>query len=587
MKTFYITTPIYYVNDSPHIGHIYTTLATDIMARTMRIAGYNTHFLTGTDEHGKKIQRSAQKVGMQEQEFVDNVAQRFIDVAEFMNFSHDDFIRTSQTRHKKIVEEYWNRLYENGWIYKDKYSGWYCVSDEAFYDESELIDGKAPSGKEVEWQEEESYFFRLSEFQKILLKIYKDVPEFVRPAGKLNEVIAFVSGVSLQDFENGKIKHGAIHDLSVSRTSIEWGIQVPNDNKHVIYVWLDALLNYISAIRDKDLYDTHWQSQKIQWIDNDMARNSNYVFQIVGKDILRFHAVYWPAFLIAANYSRDEINSISENIDMQSSEKDQNLINKCFNGVLPRGIFAHGWWTNDGQKISKSLGNAIDPIKEVEWIESFGIVHNKAVDYFRYFLVREMTFGNDGDYSRDRLVNTINNELANNFGNLVQRVLSMVKKDCAGLIPDNTNIDSDGMELYECDAVLEYMNGRIVSEIHNMPINKILELAIFLSADANKYIEKKAPWIIKKEKGVTSSDFQSVLWVLLETIRKIAIVLQPFVPTIAGEVLDQLGCSESERTTGHLNSDVYKLKSGVKLFSDDGSTTFQQPFVVVYKIVIE
>ncbi|MFQ5619535.1 MAG: methionine--tRNA ligase, partial [Rhodospirillales bacterium] len=369
-KRFYVTTPIYYVNDVPHIGHAYTTLACDVLARFKRLDGYDVKFLTGTDEHGQKVETSAAAAGMEPQAFTDKISQNFRDLADFMHFSHDDFIRTTEQRHVRACQDIWRRLEDRGQIYLGTYAGWYDVRHEAFHGESELTigpDGKklAPSGAEVEWVEEPSYFFRLSAWQEPLLEFYRRNPGFVLPKTRRNEVVSFVKG--------------GLQDLSVSRTSFRWGIPVPGDDAHIMYVWLDALTNYITGVgypeTESGEYAAYWPAD----------------LHMVGKDIVRFHAVYWPAFLMAA--------------DLEP----------------PKRVFAHGWWTNEGQKISKSVGNIIDP---VALVETYG------VDPVRYFLLREVPFGNDGDFSHRAMIGRLNGDLANDLGNLAQRVLSMVNKNC-------------------------------------------------------------------------------------------------------------------------------------------------------------
>lgn len=367
---YYLTTPIYYVNDKPHIGHAYTTLACDALARFKRLDGYEVKFLTGTDEHGQKVETAAANAGVDPQTFTDKVSLNFRDLAGAMNFSNDDFIRTTEERHKKACQAIWNKLLEKGHIYLGAYEGWYSVRDEAFFTETEVVDGKAPTGAPVEWVEEPSYFFDLSKWQEPLLKYYEEHPEFIAPSARRNEVMSFVKS--------------GLRDLSVSRTSFKWGVPVPGDDAHIMYVWLDALTNYITAA---GYPDTESSDFKAFWPAD---------LHMVGKDILRFHAVYWPAFLMAADLP------------------------------LPKRVFAHGWWTNEGQKISKSVGNVIDPL---ELIEKYGL------DQVRYFLLREVPFGNDGDYSHTAMVNRMNSELANDFGNLSQRVLSMIAKNCDGKVP--------------------------------------------------------------------------------------------------------------------------------------------------------
>ncbi|MCH9012994.1 MAG: methionine--tRNA ligase, partial [Proteobacteria bacterium] len=372
---YYVTTPIYYVNDVPHIGHAYTTLACDALARFMRLDGLDVMFLTGTDEHGQKVEKSAHAAGMEPKAFTDKVSQNFRDLSATLDFSNDDFIRTTEERHKRSCQAIWTKLMEAGEIYLGSYAGWYAVRDEAFYTEAELEDTEdgrkiAPSGAEVEWVEEPSYFFKLSEWQDRLLAFYEANPDFILPESRRNEVLSFV--------------RGGLKDLSVSRTTFKWGVPVPDDPDHIMYVWLDALTNYITAVGYPDTdcaaFRTYWPAD----------------LHMVGKDILRFHAVYWPAFLMGAGIEP------------------------------PKRVFAHGWWTNEGQKISKSVGNVIDPH---ELVAKYGL------DQVRYFLLREVPFGNDGDFSHRAMVGRMNSDLANDFGNLAQRVLSMIAKNCGGRVP--------------------------------------------------------------------------------------------------------------------------------------------------------
>jgi methionyl-tRNA synthetase len=543
-KNFYITSPIYYVNDVPHIGHAYTSLACDALARTKRLEGFNVHFLTGTDEHGQKVEKSALAKGKDPQEFCDEISERFRDLAKFMGFSNNDFIRTTDARHKKTAQIFWQKLQDNGFIYKDVYEGWYALRDEAFYSADELVDGKAPTGAEVEWHKEESYFFKLSAFENNLLALFDAVPDFIEPESKRNEVISFIKG--------------GLKDLSISRTSFKWGVKVPNDENHVMYVWLDALVNYLSALNFGSDDDAKYQDF---WVNGTDAP-----IHIVGKDILRFHCVYWPAFLMAADLP------------------------------LPNRVFAHGWWTNEGKKISKSVGNVISPHKEVEWIESFefkektnkppsfpdgnslslktadrcfsnapspinrgningietikNIPHETAVDYLRYFLLKEVPFGNDGDYSRDSLINRINAELANNIGNLVQRSLSMIVKNCDGII-----VKSDELMQNKSAAI-----QIIKDDIDKLAFNRALEKIIDLANDANKYFNDNAPWILKKEGKI--EQMNQVLFQTVENIRIIAILLLPFIPVSANKILDLINIDECERD--FLSFDKI-LKSGHKI----------------------
>lgn len=494
-KNFYITSPIYYVNDVPHIGHAYTSIACDVIARFKRLEGFDVHFLTGTDEHGQKVEKSAKARGKNPQEFCDEVSQKFRELASTLNLSNDDFIRTTEERHKKCAQKFWEILEKNGWIYKSTYEGWYAVRDEAFYNEDELVNGKAPTGAEVEWHKEESYFFKLSAFQEKLLTLYEAAPDFIRPQSRFNEVISFVKG--------------GLRDLSISRTSFSWGVKVPNAEGHVMYVWLDALTNYLSALgfpnEDADLYKNFWV---------DAAESP---LHMVGKDIVRFHAVYWPAFLMAANLN------------------------------IPHSIFAHGWWTNEGEKISKSVGNVIDPHKELEWLRSFGCSDETALDYLRYFLLREVPFGNDGDYSRQSFLLRINAELANNIGNLAQRSLSMIHKNSGGEI------------LTEVPHANKYLEEYFVA-IRNFSFERAIGSIIEFASDVNKNFNDAAPWNLKKEEKIF--EMNEVLYVAAESMRVIAILLLPFMPSSAARILDLLNIDESKRNFTAL--DEY-LKVGHKI----------------------
>lgn len=489
--SFYITTPIYYVNDKPHIGHAYTTIACDIAARFKRLEGKDVKFLTGTDEHGQKVEKSAQLQGKDPQSFTDEMSQHFRELADILNCSHDDFIRTTEARHKAAAQALWNRLMENGYIYLDSYAGWYSVRDEAYYQESELVEGKAPTGADVEWVEEESYFFKLSAFQDKLLDFYAAHPDFVVPSSRYNEVVSFVRG-------GKEKKEGHLKDLSISRTTFSWGVPVPGNDKHVMYVWLDALTNYLSALGFPDEVSDEYQ----QFWPADM--------HVVGKDILRFHAVYWPAFLMAAELP------------------------------LPKKIVAHGWWTNEGQKISKSLGNVIDP---VALVDEFGL------DQTRYFLFREVPFGNDGNFSRANMTQRINSDLANNIGNLAQRSLSMIQKNCDGKVPahktqdaDFANYDAQGYQLLQ--YIYQDMVPAIQASLEHLAFHDVLQTVIHAATAANEYIDKQAPWQLKKE---DPDKMQHVLYVLAESIRCIAIILQSFMPDSSGKILDQLTVAYGDR----------------------------------------
>lgn len=525
MKKSYITTPIYYVNDAPHIGHAYTSVMCDALARLKRLNGCEVKLLTGTDEHGQKVEKSALTRNKSPQEFCDEISQKFRDLADFLGISYSDFIRTTQDRHKKTAQIFWQKLNENGWIYKDVYEGWYAIRDEAFYGEDELVDGKAPSGAEVTWHKEESYFFRLGDFQDILLKIYEQFPEFINPKSKRNEVISFVKG-------GKELIKGSLKDLSISRTSFKWGIKVPDDENHIMYVWLDALTNYLSALNYPQGADF-----KEFWEDK-----SSIVTHIVGKDILRFHGVYWPAFLIGSKFKKSDLDSI----------KLEDLF-----GVLPDRIFAHGWWTNEGQKISKSLGNVIDPYLEIEWLKSMNIEEELAVEYFRYFLVREVIFGNDGNYSREVFMSKVNSELANNIGNLAQRTLSMIFKNSDGFIAKNPQIDSQGKELIDFGLEIE---NKISHLIESCDFDEILNLTVNFASKANEYLHHKAPWNLKKENKI--DEMNDVLYVACEVIRQLAILLLPFTPNSAKKILDFLNIANEERNFANLSN---HLKFGSKI----------------------
>jgi methionyl-tRNA synthetase len=499
---FYITTPIYYVNDAPHIGHAYTTLACDVIARFKRLDGFEVKFLTGTDEHGQKVEKSAQKAGIDPKDFTDKVSKNFQILTGKMNFTNDDFIRTTEERHKIACQNIWERLIDAGDIYLGSYAGWYSVRDEAFYGETEVSDNKGtkvgPTGAEVEWLEEPSYFFKLSAWQERLLEFYKKNPEFILPLTRRNEVTSFVEG--------------GLQDLSVSRTSFKWGVPVPNDPDHIMYVWLDALTNYITAVGYPDTvqgeYEKFWPAD----------------VHMVGKDILRFHAVYWPAFLMAAGLEP------------------------------PKRIFAHGWWTNEGEKISKSLGNVIDPL---ELIETYGL------DQIRYFLLREVPFGNDGDFSRSALIRRINGELANDFGNLAQRVLSMINKNCNGQVPEQGKLTRADQELLSgLDGLLSIVRKAIDTQGFHIALDSIWKEI----RNSNHYIDQQAPWKLKKE---NPERMNTVLYILAEAVRQLAIVSQPFIPEGAGKMLDQVGIDKMKR-----NFNLYgakgRLESGVQLPKPEG-----------------
>jgi methionyl-tRNA synthetase len=500
---YYLTTPIYYANDVPHIGHAYTSLACDVLARFKRLDGYDVVFLTGTDEHGQKIAKAAADAGMEPQPFTDKVSQTFRDLAKALNLSNDDFIRTTEARHKKACQALWNELIKHGEIYLGKYAGWYAVRDEAYYGEDELTDAPngrkvAPSGAECEWVEEPSFFFRLSQWGDRLLEFYEENPNFILPYSRRNEVVSFVKS--------------GMRDLSVSRTALTWGVAVPNEPQHVMYVWLDALTNYITAVGYPDTqslrYQRYWPAD----------------LHMVGKDILRFHAVYWPAFLMAAGLAP------------------------------PKRIFAHGWWTNEGQKISKSLGNVIDPY---ELIKTYGL------DPMRYFLLREVPFGNDGDFSGSAMIRRINSELANDLGNLAQRSLAMINKNCGAKVPDRGVFTAaDEAFLARAQALL----GQLRAECEVQAFHKALDHLWFVIGESNRYIDEQAPWALRK---TDPARMETVLYVLAEVLRHLGILIAPFMPDAMGKLLDQLAVPADERNFAALTPE-HALKSGTPLPAPQG-----------------
>jgi methionyl-tRNA synthetase len=480
----FITTPIYYVNDRPHIGHAYTSLAADVLARWRRLQGREVFLLTGTDEHGQKVEKAAKDAGMDPQAFCDRVSQHFRDLVGVMGLSTDDFIRTTEDRHKQACAALWDKLVAKGEIYLGHYEGWYAVRDEAFYGPDELTerDGVkyAPSGAPVEWVREPSYFFRLSAWQDRLLAFYDAHPDFILPVSRRNEVIAFVKS--------------GLGDLSISRTSFTWGVKVPRDDAHVMYVWLDALTNYITAAgypADPAAFSKWWPAD----------------IHFVGKDIVRFHAIYWPAFLMAADLAP------------------------------PHRVFAHGWWTNEGQKISKSLGNVIDPV---------GLVEEFGLDPIRYFLLREVPFGQDGDFSRAALIGRNNGELANALGNLANRTLSLIQKNCgASLPPPAARTEAEA----KLGPLVDALPGQVAAHLDRQEFHLALEGVMAAAREANGYITEQAPWALKKTDPARG---EAVLRQLHDALRVFATVLQPFMPTTMAKLLDQLGVPENAQGLGDL-----------------------------------
>ena len=479
-KNFYITTPIYYPSGKPHMGHAYSSIVADIFARFKRIEGFNVLFLTGTDEHGQKIQKEAEKNKKEPKIFCDEISETFRSLTKTLNLTNNDFIRTTEPRHFKSVNEIWKRLVNSGDIYLDKYSGWYSVSDEAYYDEDEIeekdgIKTSKISGSSVEWVEEESYFFKLSAWQKKLLNYFEKNKEFILPQSRRNEVIRFV--------EKG------LKDLSISRTSFSWGIPVPENKKHVIYVWLDALTNYLSALNFPDTNDKKYKSF---WPAD---------VHIIGKDILRFHAVYWPAFLLAAKLP------------------------------LPKRVFGHGWILSDEKKMSKSLGNILDPIE---------IIQNYGIDQLRYYLIKEVSLGNDGSISMENLKNCINNDLANNYGNLCQRVFSFIKKNCNNKVPKTNNFKETDTKLINN---IKDNIPKLIDLINKQNLNEYIKTVVNFSFEANKYFNDSEPWLFKKK---NPERMNTILNTIVEQIKNISILLNPIIPIATKKVLNTINISDKD-----------------------------------------
>ncbi len=498
-KNFYITTPIYYPSANPHMGHAYSSIIADFFARFKRIDGFNVHFLTGTDEHGLKIQRAAEKNNIDTLEFCNKISNTFKDLSKTLNLTNTDFIRTTEKRHKDSVQYLWSQLTKNDDIYLSKYSGWYSVSDEAFYSEDEIEDFEGKkisklSKSQVEWVDEESFFFRLSKWEKPLLKFYEENPKFIQPESRKNEVVSFVKS--------------GLKDLSVSRKSFSWGIKVPNNNEHIIYVWLDALTNYISALnypnKNDDLFKKFWPA----------------TIHLIGKDILRFHAVYWPAFLLAAK------------ID------------------LPKKIFGHGWILSGDEKMSKSKGNILDPL---EIIDKYGL------DPLRYYLIKEVSFGNDGNISREKLEDCINSDLANNYGNLCQRTISFALKNCDGKIPNQIKFEEEDKKILN-----EYSKNldNIRSNIDDQNINYYIDFIVNSLFAANKYFNDQEPWK-KKENQIR---LNTIVYTTLEVIRKISYMLYPIIPESSLKVLKIFDLKENEIDISSISKHDF-LKLGNKINS--------------------
>jgi methionyl-tRNA synthetase len=495
---FYITTAISYPNGAPHIGHAYEVIATDAIARFMRLDGYDVYFLTGTDEHGQKMQQTATREGMTPRELADRNVKLFQAMVERMGASNDDFIRTTEPRHYKSSSGIWEKMAANGDIYLSKYAGWYSVRDEAYYaeDETALNEHKVriatKTGTPVEWVEEESYFFKLSAYADKLLKLYER-PDYVLPKERLNEVASFV--------------RGGLQDLSISRTTFNWGVPVPGDDKHIMYVWVDALTNYITGVgypdTDSDMFKRYWPA----------------ALHVIGKDIVRFHAVYWPAFLMSAGIE------------------------------VPKRIFSHGFLFNRGEKMSKSVGNVIDP---------FTLTDAYGVDQLRYFFLREVPFGQDGNYSHEAIVNRINADLANDLGNLAQRSLSMIGKQLKGVLPKpGAFSDNDKAILAAADGMI----GKAREHMKTQQLHQMLNVVWSVVADANRYFAGEAPWALAKTDPAKQG---TVLYVTAEVIRQVAILAQPVMPTSSNKLLDLLGVPGNERGFDRLDGQ-HRLAPGTTL----------------------
>lgn len=497
-QPFYITTAIAYPNGPPHIGHAYEAIATDAIARFMRLDGDDVYFLTGTDEHGIKMLQTAAREKLTPRQLVERNVPRFQAMVRRLNCSNNDFIRTTEPRHYRASEAIWQRMQAAGDIYLDKYAGWYSVRDEAYYVESETrVDERGvrlgPHGTPVEWVEEESYFFRLSAFADRLLKLYEAHPDFVLPRERMNEVASFV--------------RGGLQDLSISRTTFDWGVPVPGDPKHVMYVWVDALTNYITAVgypdTDSETFKKYWPAD----------------LHVIGKDIVRFHAVYWPAFLMSAGLQ------------------------------VPRRIFSHGFLFNRGEKMSKSVGNVIDP---------FALADAYGVDQFRYFVLREVPFGQDGNYGHEAIVNRINADLANDLGNLAQRSLTMVARQFGGALPRPGELGAnDRAILSAADALL----GKAREAMATQQLHQVLNATFAVVTEANRYFAGEAPWALAKTDPQRQG---TVLYVTAEVLRQIAIMALPFIPQAAAKLLDLLAVPGDERVFALLGG-AHRIAGGAKL----------------------
>jgi len=496
-ETFYITTAIAYPNGVPHIGHAYEAIATDALARFARLDGKDVFFLTGTDEHGLKMVQTAEAEGLPTLEVATRNAARFKEMDERLNVSFDRFIRTTEEQHHRSSQEIWKRMADNGDIYLDSYAGWYSVRDEAYYAEDETIVGddkirRGPQGSPVEWVEEKSFFFKLSAYQDKLLKLYESQPDFIGPDSRKNEVISFVKS--------------GLRDLSISRTTFDWGVKVPGNPEHVMYVWVDALTNYITGVGFPDERDANWR----YWPAD---------VHIIGKDIIRFHAVYWPAFLMSAGIP------------------------------VQKRVYAHGFLFSRGEKMSKSVGNVVDP---------FNLADQYGVDQVRYFFLREVPFGQDGNYSHEAIVARINADLANDLGNLAQRSLSMIAKQYQGVLPEpGAFTDNDKAILAQADGMIALARSAMATQQIHQALNAVWAVV----AEANRYFAGEAPWALAKTDPARQA---TVLYVTAEVVRQIAILAQPVMPESSAKLLDSLGIPQGERDFASLGG-ATRIKPGTVL----------------------
>lgn len=484
-EPYYLTTAISYPNGKPHIGHAYEAIAADVMARHKRLQGFDVRFQTGTDEHGLKMAQKARELGVEPKQLCDEMSRYFIDMCDALNVSYDVFLRTTEPRHHLASQELWRRMEANGDLYLDRYEGWYSIRDEAYYDESELTQGEggeklSPQGTPVEWTVEESWFFRLSAYQDKLLALYAEQPDFIRPDSRRNEVLRFVEG--------------GLRDLSVSRTSFDWGVKVPGSEHHVMYVWVDALTNYLTGLGFPE------QTPELdKWWPADL--------HLIGKDIVRFHTIYWPAFLMSAGLP------------------------------LPRQVFGHGFLLNRGQKESKSLGNVTDPI---------ALAEQYGVDTLRYFLMREVAFGQDGSYSPEAIVTRSNAELANSFGNLAQRSLSMIFKNLDGVLRADLAADNADREL---EAAVRAGIAELHASFDRLAFSDGLEAWIRAVFACNQYVDEQAPWALRK---TDPERMAAVLMTLFRCVRHLAIGVRAVVPAAADKLLDQMGVATGARDAAAL-----------------------------------